>query len=52
MVIAKVVKEALRFKGHVGDLDMKEKNIIIYCDSQNIIHLTKNKCTSKEQNIC
>ncbi|KAK3040322.1 hypothetical protein RJ639_029376 [Escallonia herrerae] len=39
----KAVKETIWLKGLVGDLGLKQESSTVYCDSQSVIHLTKNQ---------
>ena len=42
MVATKALKEAIWLKGLVGDLGLQQELIVVYCNSQSAIHLTKN----------
>ncbi|GKV50375.1 hypothetical protein SLEP1_g57082 [Rubroshorea leprosula] len=42
MAITEAVKEALWLKGLVSDLGVEQNEIMVFCDSQSAIHLTKN----------
>ncbi|GKV31442.1 hypothetical protein SLEP1_g40128 [Rubroshorea leprosula] len=42
MAITEVVKEALWLKGLVSDLEVEQNEMMMFCDSQSAIHLTKN----------
>ena len=37
------VKEALWLQGIIGELGVKQEKVIVYCDNQSTIHLTKNQ---------
>lgn len=41
MAATKVVKVAILLKGLVGDLGLQQGGTVVFCDSQNAIHLTK-----------
>ena len=43
MTATEAMKEAIWFKSLVGDLDLQQELIVVYCDSQSVIHLTKNQ---------
>jgi len=43
MAISEAVKEAIWVRQLVGELVQEEQEIVIYCDSQSAIHLTKNQ---------
>ena len=43
MAISEAVKEAIWIRQLVGELVQEEQGIVIYCDSQSAIHLTKNQ---------
>ena len=43
MVATEAVKESIWLKGLVSDLGLKQGDTIVFCDSQNAIHLTKNQ---------
>ena len=43
MTATEAVKEAIWFKSLVGNLDLQQELIVVYCDSQSVIHLTKNQ---------
>ena len=42
MIATEAVKKVVWLKGLVGDLDLQQELIVVYCDSQSVIHLTKN----------
>ncbi|GKV22644.1 hypothetical protein SLEP1_g32496 [Rubroshorea leprosula] len=42
MAITEAVKEALWLKGLVSDLRVEQNEMMVFCDSQSAIHLTKN----------
>ena len=43
MATTKAVKVAIWLKGLVGDLGLQHDGIVVFCDSQSTIHLTKNQ---------
>jgi hypothetical protein len=43
MTIAEVAKEAILLKGLVSDLGLQQDKTVVFCDSQNTIHLAKNQ---------
>ena len=43
MTLIRTVKQALRSRGLVDNLDLSHKLSIIHCDSQSAIHLIKNQ---------
>ena len=43
MAISEAVKEVIWVRQLVGELVQEEQEIVIYCDSQSAIHLTKNQ---------
>lgn len=43
MAATEEVKESIWLRGLVGDLGFQQEQIIVYCDSQSAIHLTKNQ---------
>ena len=43
IALTEAVKEALWLKGKTKELSIKEQNVIIKCDSQSAIHLSKNQ---------
>ena len=43
MVATEAVKESIWLKGLVSDLGLKQGDTIVFCDSQSVIHLTKNQ---------
>ena len=47
MVATKAMKVAIWLKGLVGDLGLQHDGIIVFCDSQSTIHLTKNQMYHK-----
>ncbi|GKV37057.1 hypothetical protein SLEP1_g45126 [Rubroshorea leprosula] len=42
MAITEAIKEALWLKGLVSDLGVEKNEMMVFCDSQSAIHLTKN----------
>ncbi|GKV42475.1 hypothetical protein SLEP1_g49872 [Rubroshorea leprosula] len=42
MAITEAIKEALWLKGLVSDLGVEQNEMMVFCDSQSAIHLTKN----------
>lgn len=43
MAAIEAVKEALWLKGLIGDLEVSQKDIMVFCNSESAIHLTKNQ---------
>ena len=43
MAAAEAVKEAIWLRGLVGSLGLKQEIIVVYCDSQSAIYLTRNQ---------
>jgi len=43
MAAAEAVKEAIWLRSLVDNLGLKQDITIVYCDSQNVIHLSKNQ---------
>lgn len=50
MAVAEAVKEAIWLRDLVIDLGLEQKNLVVFCDSQSAIHLTKIKCFMKGPN--
>ena len=43
------MKEAIWLRGLVSELGLRQDVLVIFCDSQSVVHLTKkNKCTGQE----
>lgn len=42
MDVAEAIKEALWLKGLAEELGFEQRQVVVYCDSQSAIHLTKN----------
>ena len=47
MAAVEAMKEAIWLRGLVGNLGLEHNNTMVYCDSQSVIHLTKNQMYHK-----
>jgi hypothetical protein len=43
MATTEAVKEAIWLRGSVSDLGLQQDETVVFCDSQSVIHLTKNQ---------